>query len=532
MKHRKQRRFRLAAALSAGMLLCSVSAGAFTLSAAAAELQSISAAATPDLSETAVRNAMLALKASYPEGTPYTNNNYYAWHGGLYSGGYGCAGFAFMLSDAAFGTLPARKYTDYSKIRVGDILRINNDAHSVIVTEIYDDHVVIAEGNYGGAVHWGRTLTFQKINDGSTVYAITRYPEESAYITGDLNGDGKVGAEDAQNALQAYVNLLAGKPHGLTNAQFKAADVNNSGTLTADDAQIILQYYVNALAGKTVKWENLYSKQYDTSGFGAKWPTLFAEDDTVTVTDTGYRSHDICIEISEQTFGDSTCHIADIYLRSTDCFKYAFAQDGNPETYANGLVTGLQENIITMCDRTDAVLAINADFMGGRTYGYVIRDGYTWRAKPWNDVAALYRDGSVETFAKEEFDEAAAYEKGILHSFAFGPALVRNGEVQSGWTAAHLTPKEPRSGFGYYEPGHYCFVAADGRGMGGSAGLTAEEFAEFFGTLGCQEAFNLDGGKTSQLVFNGNIVNLPDGYNGKASSLRGMSDIFYIGEAN
>ena len=108
MKHRKQRRFRLAAALSAGMLLCSVSAGAFTLSAAAAELQSISAAATPDLSETAVRNAMLALKASYPEGTPYTNNNYYAWHGGLYSGGYGCAGFAFMLSDAAFGTLPAR----------------------------------------------------------------------------------------------------------------------------------------------------------------------------------------------------------------------------------------------------------------------------------------------------------------------------------------------------------------------------------------------------------------------------------------
>ncbi|MBQ8921800.1 MAG: phosphodiester glycosidase family protein [Oscillospiraceae bacterium] len=272
--------------------------------------------------------------------------------------------------------------------------------------------------------------------------------------------------------------------------------------------------------------------QYDLSGFGAKWPTLFSLGNEVEVTDTSYRSHNIYINITSQSYAGSNCHIADIYLRSTDAFKYAFAQDGDPNTYANGLVTGLQENMITMCDRTNAILAINGDFMGGRQYGYVIRDGYPWRTEPWGDVAALYSDGVVETFSKSEFDVYAAFDRGIKHSFAFGPALVRNGAVQSGFTAKHLTGKEPRSGFGYYEPGHYCFVAVDGRDMGGSAGMTAEEFAQYFGTLGCYQAFNLDGGKTSQLVFMGNVVNYPDGYNGKASSLRGMSDIYYIGEAN
>jgi len=53
--------------------------------------------------------AMMNMKPSYPEGMPWTNDNFYAWKGGVYSGGYGCAGFAFILSDAAFGDLPARR---------------------------------------------------------------------------------------------------------------------------------------------------------------------------------------------------------------------------------------------------------------------------------------------------------------------------------------------------------------------------------------------------------------------------------------
>ena len=121
-------------------------------------MTTLALAAAP--SESEVYKAMVALKSDYPEGMAWTNDNGYSWKGGIFSTGYGCAGFAFILSDAAFGDLPARMVSDfiYADIRVGDILRINNDSHSVIVLEKHSDHVVIAEGNYNNSIHWGRKL--------------------------------------------------------------------------------------------------------------------------------------------------------------------------------------------------------------------------------------------------------------------------------------------------------------------------------------------------------------------------------------
>lgn len=134
-------------------------------------------AAEAQLSAERVYNAMIALKGQYPEGTPWTNDNYYGWKGGIYSGGYGCAGFAFMLSDAAFGDLPARKLTSfaYSDVRVGDILRMGNDTHSVIVLEVNDSRVIVAEGNFNSSTHWGRPISQREVMESD--YLMTRYPE-------------------------------------------------------------------------------------------------------------------------------------------------------------------------------------------------------------------------------------------------------------------------------------------------------------------------------------------------------------------
>lgn len=124
-----------------------------------------------------VYEKLIAMEEKYPEGTPWTNDNYYGWKGGIYSGGYGCAGFAFMLSDAAFGDLAARKHTQFSQIRVGDVVRVDYDMHSVIVLEVKDDSVVVAEGNYNGCVHWGREISFSVIEQ-TGVYVMTRYPKK------------------------------------------------------------------------------------------------------------------------------------------------------------------------------------------------------------------------------------------------------------------------------------------------------------------------------------------------------------------
>ncbi len=122
-----------------------------------------------------VYNILVAAKKEYPEGMKWTNDDYYMWNGGVYAAGCGCAAFAFMLSDDAFGALPARIHEDYDNIRVGDILRLYDDRHSVIVLEVRDEKITLAEGNFKGMIHWGRTMTVDEVKADGT-YVMTRYP--------------------------------------------------------------------------------------------------------------------------------------------------------------------------------------------------------------------------------------------------------------------------------------------------------------------------------------------------------------------
>jgi len=121
---------------------------------------------------------IIALKASYPQGRRWTNANYYSWKGGPY-GASGCMGFAFMVSDNVFGSLPARDIyaksgnpITISQLRVGDILRL--PGHSVVVLEKHGDYIIITEGNYQRSVHWGRKITAAQVKRAS--YYTTRYP--------------------------------------------------------------------------------------------------------------------------------------------------------------------------------------------------------------------------------------------------------------------------------------------------------------------------------------------------------------------
>ena len=145
-----------------------------------------------ELSYSEVYNKMIALKDKYPEGMTWTNFEPYGtkgtlpdypWHGGPILGnvtkGVGCAAFAFILSDAAFGDLKARVIYDFKfeDVKPGDILRINNNSHSVIVLQTTAVGVVVAEGNYNGTVHWGRALSKAEVESESTNFIVTRYPE-------------------------------------------------------------------------------------------------------------------------------------------------------------------------------------------------------------------------------------------------------------------------------------------------------------------------------------------------------------------
>lgn len=126
--------------------------------------------------EQTIHEKMLGLKVQYPEGMPWTNDDFYSWEGGIFNGGSGCAGFAFLLSDAGFASLKAREHTDFSNLRVGDIVRINNDTHSVIILSVDNTQISVAEGNYNSSIHWGRTFSLEEIKRVGN-YILTRYPE-------------------------------------------------------------------------------------------------------------------------------------------------------------------------------------------------------------------------------------------------------------------------------------------------------------------------------------------------------------------
>lgn len=101
-----------------------------------------------------------------------------------------------------------------------------------------------------------RTIGIAADTDQNGTYETTI--AESIQVTlGDVNEDEEVTVDDAQIALQAYTNLLAGKDSGLNPAQEKAADVNIDGAVTVEDAQAILQYYTNVLAKKDPTWEEI-----------------------------------------------------------------------------------------------------------------------------------------------------------------------------------------------------------------------------------------------------------------------------------
>ncbi len=156
---------------------------------------------TGELSSSEVYAKMNALRETYYEGMRWTNfepygskgtkGDSYIWKGGTILGnvrsGVGCAAFAFELSDAAFGNLPARVpegKVKFENVRPGDILRINGNSHSVIVLKKTAVGVIIAEANYNKSVHWDRALSKAEVE--AADFIVTRYPADYNPEGGDI----------------------------------------------------------------------------------------------------------------------------------------------------------------------------------------------------------------------------------------------------------------------------------------------------------------------------------------------------------
>ncbi len=221
----------------------------------------------------------------------------------------------------------------------------------------------------------------------------------------------------------------------------------------------------------------------------------FPDYDTGADADYSYQSDEIRIAVRSYVQFPEAYFIADVWIRNLEAFKAVFSNDTFRSTYQPPLDIAAQNN---------ALLAVNSDW----NTGIVIRNGNLMRkSRIDGPLLVLYKDGRMETFSmssRQDGDELLA--AGAWNSWAFGPILIKNGEIPSNLaTSGHA----PRTTMGYYEPGHYCFMVADGRQQDYAAGLTMRDLAEILLELGCQEAFNLDGGQSSVMIFDGQTVNKP-----------------------
>ena len=240
------------------------------------------------------------------------------------------------------------------------------------------------------------------------------------------------------------------------------------------------------------------------------------------ITENSYYDGNISVEITEERVGDTAVYVADVRLASAEYLKTAFADN----TYGRN-VTDTTSGI---AGSVGAILAVNGDFYGAQQSGYVIRGGVVYRssAKKGAEDLVIYADGSFGIIREAEITAQELWESGARDVLCFGPALVENGEISVSVNdeVGRAKASNPRTAIAVIDELHYLFVVSDGR-TNESEGLSLYELASYLQSKGVQTAYNLDGGGSSTMVFNGRVVNNPT--SGRSIKERSVSDIVYIG---
>lgn len=225
-----------------------------------------------------------------------------------------------------------------------------------------------------------------------------------------------------------------------------------------------------------------------------------------------YVKDDLKVKLVETRTSNQHYWIAEVISSDANPLKGAMASD----TY-----NGKRETISSMANRLGAILAINASGFYAKTntpMGTVVRNGklvnidksYT------GEILSLKSDGNLAFTTVNSEEEFKNLD--IKQTFTFGPILVRDYQA----TELNDKSRHPRTAIGQLDDNRYVLVVVEGR-MEGADGMTLAELQQLFLQLGCKTAYNLDGGGSTTLYFQGKVINTPsDG------SERSVVDMIYF----
>jgi len=305
-------------------------------------------------------------------------------------------------------------------------------------------------------------------------------------------------------------------------------EIANVSAYAAAVTETVQPSSVNTSGSMVSSVTSLVSSQVNQSA--SSQVTATPTTSTVQSDDWNYQSEDTSISVRKVVTGSGsdtvTYFVADVQLADATQLQNAFAN--------NSFGRNIIANTSAIAQQNNAIFAINGDYYGFRTDGIVIRNGVVYRDVQARIGLAFYKDGSMKIYDETQTTAQALLDAGVWNTLSFGPALMENGVVVNNEGTINIdnnlgnhpvSGNQPRTGIGIIDKNHFIFVVVDGRSTGYSRGVSLDEFAQIFKDLGCTDAYNIDGGGSSTMYFQGRVVNNPLG-RGQA---RGTSDILFVG---
>ena len=186
-----------------------------------------------------------------------------------------------------------------------------------------------------------------------------------------------------------------------------------------------------------------------------------------------------------------------------------------------------------MARSVNAVLASSGDFYGYRKYGAVVYENELRRFEGESvDTCYITEDGDLLFTYRNELEteeEARAFieENKVRFSLAFGPVLLDEGEIMvpGDYILGEVNGTYSRAAICQWDKLHYLVVNTS-QEQSYIKRHKVRAFAEFIQELGCETAYALDGGQTTAIVMDDELVTLPD-----YKTQRRISDIIYFATA-
>ncbi|MBQ3705870.1 MAG: phosphodiester glycosidase family protein [Clostridia bacterium] len=266
-------------------------------------------------------------------------------------------------------------------------------------------------------------------------------------------------------------------------------------------------------------------------------------------SENGYEDATIRVRMEDREEDGVIWHLAFVQIASPTQLRTATAISADlNELYASGdqsavekqlkkvLTSSKVSSVSGMARNNHAVVAINGDNFVDKpektTFEYRMGQKIRSKTNKTKDMLIIDENGDFHLILAQEKKaqtaalEAVAAEHDIVNAYTFGPALVIDGEECQVSSEYGYNPngREPRAALG--QIGRLSYVLAIAEGRGSSSGVTQQELAHFMAELECRQAFNLDGGNSAEMVFNGvKYKGMPGG------DERGLSDILYFATA-